>query len=158
MRADTDEGGLWDGLLDAKAAVPVERFNAAVRIHCCARRILAARELRYFARGRALKDFLFGSECSHSSAREDQQLLTQAVRFLDVVRHQKCRTAIGRECFLKLRLHLTSQMCVEGRERLIEQKRLRVDCECARQRRPLLLATGQCPRVAASQSFKDRKS
>src|SRR6202161_2879837 len=130
MRPDAEESRrLGDSLFGAKAAVPVKGFHAAVRIHSRTRKILTACKLCHFARRRAPENFLFGPKRSHSPARKHQQLIAEAIRFLDVVRHEECGTPIARKCFLKLRLDLTSQMSVESRERLIEQKRLRVDRE-----------------------------
>src|ERR1700683_3709846 len=118
---------LGDSLFDEKAAVPVEGFHAAVRIHSRTRKILTACKLRHFTRRRAAENLLFGPERSHSPARKHKQLLAEPIRFLDVVRHEECGAPVGRKCFLKLRLDLTSQMSVERGEWLIEQKRLRID-------------------------------
>ena len=46
------------------------------------------------------------------------------------------------ECFLQLCLHLAAQMRIEGRERLIEQQRFRLNCQGARECRALLFAAG----------------
>src|ERR1700735_2069099 len=73
MRSDTHEGGrLRDTLVDAKAAVPVERLDAAVCIHSCAREILTTCEQRHFAGGRSSKDFFSSSKRHRSPARKEQ--------------------------------------------------------------------------------------
>src|ERR1700683_1559609 len=124
MRPDAEESRrLGDSLFGAKAAVPVKGFHAAVRIHSRRRKILTACKLCHFARRRAPENFLLGAERSYAPARKHQQLLAEAIRFLDVVRHEECGTPIARKCFLKLGLDLTSQMSHERREWLIEQTR-----------------------------------
>ena len=67
-------------------------------------------------------------------------LLAEAIRFLDVVRHHQRRSAVSSECFLELRFHLASQMRIERRKRLIEQQRFRFNCQRSRQCRALLFA------------------
>ena len=52
-------------------------------------------------------------------------LLAEAIRFLDVVRHQQCRPQIGCKRILKQRFYMSSQMGIESRKRFVEQQRFR---------------------------------
>ena len=114
----------------------------AVWISVRAGNILAAGEPRDLGAWRAAEYFFFAPNAATVSAREHQQLFAQAVGFFHVVRHEQRRPAKTCECFLQLCLHLAAQMRVEGRERLIEQQRLRLDRQGARQCRALLFASG----------------
>ncbi len=50
-----------------------------------------------------------------------------------------------------LEAHLLAQIGIEIAQRLVEQQRLRLDDQRARERDPLLLAAGQLARIAVGQ-------
>jgi len=56
-----------------------------------------------------------------------------------------------------LEAHLLAQVGVEVAERLVEQQRLGLDHQGARQRHALLLAAGKLPRIAVGQRLQPRR-
>src|ERR1700752_1081240 len=105
-----ESGWQRDRLRQMQRAAPIQRFHSVIRYRPGARDILATSESRHFDRRRALEDFFFPTGSHHASARQNQQLRSEPIRFFHVMRYEQRRPAIRGKSLLELYLDLASQM------------------------------------------------
>src|SRR5579872_1186840 len=87
----------------------------------------------------------------HLPVGKQQQFAAKPVSLLNGARHTKSRPSVRQKDILKLRLDLTAEMRVKGRQRLVEQQGRGFDRERARKRGTLLFAAGDLARIALSE-------
>lgn len=139
MRANADEGRGWaDVLCDREAAAPIEGFDFVPGDCLCPRKILTTREPRDFGGRRPAEDFVLRTLRCDAAAREDNELIAQAIRFFDVVGDEERWAAVFSESLLQLSFDLAAQVSIERRERFVEKQRLWLSGQGARQSDALL--------------------
>ena len=94
------------------------------------------------------ENFVFGAMSGDAAFGEHEEIRGDAIRLFHIVSDEKRGAAEGGERVDQLALELAAQMRVECGKRLVEEKGLRFDGDCAGEGDALLFAAGEFARRA----------
>ena len=102
------------------------------------------------------EDFFLRTLRRHSSVRQHDEFLANAVGLFEIVAYEQRRSAVARQRFAKLALESAAQMRVKRGERFVQQQCGRLDGQRAGERHALLLAAGKRRRVSFREAIEMR--
>ena len=139
---------------DAECDAPVRRCDVCFIYTAGGRDVLAARECGRGTRTGIPKQCVFVHRRRELSAVDSRDLLRDAECLVAVVGDKDCRDVLHREDLTQCRLDLPLEMCVECRERFVEEQQICAACEDACKGDALLLTARESRRIGVFKSLK----